>query len=195
MATREFDIISRATVKMGAEAVASFDDETQEARLAEQLYEINVRAEICSGYFDFTRKTAELARYVDAPADPNYQYQYALPADLLQIEKAMDAAGATISYQVTERKLLSNAPRVRLTYFFRPDEATWSPAFQELISARLAWQFSEALSGESSVRDRFRNDYEWARREAKRVDAQSTPPSSSVFNNSNITYISVRGTY
>lgn len=176
MATTEFDIISRATTRLGALKVSSYDDDTREAEVAEQLYEINVTNELASGYWNFAKKTFELSRDTASPTDPNYTYQFQLPSDLVQVEFAMDETGTTVDYVIEGDKLLSDATRVFLKYDRRPDESTWPVYFQETIAARLAWQFAEPLSPEAGVRDRCKADYEWQVKQARRIDAQATPP-------------------
>lgn len=191
MALTKFDYITRATTKLGAEKVNSFDDQTVEANVAQQLYEPTVQAEMSVGYWNCCRKTFELSRDVAAPNDPNYQYQFQLPADYLQIEKAINDAGVAVAYQIEGSKLLSNSPRVFLQYMVRIEESTWPVYLQDVIVARLTWQFAEPLNGEGATIARALNEYERARRDARRIDAQQTPPQT-IINNGTAVWVQSR---
>ncbi|MBD1210594.1 MAG: hypothetical protein H9535_19355 [Ignavibacteria bacterium] len=191
MALTKFDIITRATTKLGAEKVNSFDDETVEAQVAQQLYEPTVQAEMSSGYWNCCRKTFELSRDVTAPTDANWQYQFQLPADYLQVEKAISETGQAVTYQIEGRKVLSNSQRLFLQYLVRIDENDWPIYLQDVIVSRLTWQFSEPLNGEGSTIARALAEYERSRRDARRIDSQQTPPQT-IINNGTAVWVTSR---
>jgi hypothetical protein len=180
LAITKFDVITNACTLLGAEKVSSFDDETREAEVAEALYELNITFEMSLGFWNFCKKTTELSQDVTAPTDLSWTYQYQQPSDILQVMGATDGNGNKVDYEVEGDKIFSDANRLILKYIYRPDESKWPVYFRNVAAHLLAWKFAEALIAESGVRDRSRADYEAARRDARRIDASATPPTSIV---------------
>ena len=68
MTNTAIDICSRALVKLGACAISSFDEDTTEAHVAKQLYEITLDSLLAVYPWRFALKQLKLGRLSISPA-------------------------------------------------------------------------------------------------------------------------------
>ena len=92
----KLSICSDALIMLGAAPLSSFGDGTDEAQVADRLYD-DVRDTILMQYpYSWTLRKKKLARLADAPTN-EWRYKYQLPGDMLGNPKAVfdtDAVGA-----------------------------------------------------------------------------------------------------
>ena len=172
MSLSAISLCSKALIKVGANGMTSFDENTAEARVASQLYDM-VRDGLLSSYpWRFATAQKELNRLVTGPT-ADYEYAFALPLDLLRILSAgQQRRGNGLTYRVHENVLQTNSPNVILTYIFRPQEESFPPFFDELLVSKLAAEFCLPLT-ESTTRSDFLNKQtEILLSRAKLIDAQ-----------------------
>jgi len=177
MALSSIELCSSALVKLGAEAISSFDDGSAEARVAARLYPLARDALLSSHPWSFATRQAALARLATAPVT-TFAYAYQLPADYL---KALSAgAGGRSSglvFQIVNRQLHTDADALVLTYVFRPSEGDFPPYFNAALVARLAAEFCLPLTENSSRAERLVRLADAELKVAKLVDSQQdTPP-------------------
>jgi len=177
MAYTKIDLCSRALVKLGAKAIASFNEATAEAEACVQLYEPTVESLLAAYPWRFALEKAKLARLVANPT-ADYQYAYQLPNDCVRVLSAGNSAKSQgLHYKIVGDTLHTNAEDVVISYISRPDESSFPPFFSNALIAKLAAELCLPLT-ESTTR----TDYMYARAEeefkmAKLTDSQQDVPS------------------
>src|ERR671919_2182106 len=122
MAISSVELCSSALVKLGAQAISSFQDGTAEAEVASRLYTLVRDALLCAHPWSFATAQASLARLTGDPVS-DFAHAYALPQDLLKALSAGDASRPRgLQFQIIRRQLHTNADSVVLSYIFRPSE-------------------------------------------------------------------------
>jgi len=169
-------LCSRALLKIGANAIASFDEGSAESEVSANLYPCIRDALLSSHPWNFATGQVTLPRLAAVPV-ADFQYAYQLPADFLRVLSAgQNERGAGIRYRLAENRLHTDAEEVVLTYIFRPDEISFPPFFDQVLIARLAAEFCIPLT-ESTTRAQYlaaRAEDEFRR--AKTIDGQQATP-------------------
>jgi len=171
MALSAIGLCSRALLKIGAAPVASFDDGTAEAQVAQALYATTRDALLSANAWSFATVQARLPRLAETPvADHTAVYQ--LPADFLRALSAGPGRGRGLSYRIAGRTLHASSDSVVLTYVGRPAEADFPPFFDQALVARLAAEFCLPLTENSSRAETLAKAAESEFRRARLIDAQ-----------------------
>lgn len=178
MALSAIALCARALLKIGARAIASFDEGTAEAEVAANLYP-PLRDAMLSGHpWTFATGQATLARLV---ADPvaDFAHAYQLPSDFLRVISAGTGdRGRGAVYRLRENRLHTDADAVTLTYLFRPDERDWPAFFDLALIQALSAEFCLPLT-ESATRAEFLvKQAETEYRRAKLIDGQQQTASA-----------------
>ena len=177
MAQSDISLCSKALVKLGANSITFFYENTAEAQVAHQLYTC-VRDALLSSYpWRFATAQVSLSRLANFNA-VDYSYAYQLPNDFLRALSAGCGQGKGLNYRIYQRTLQTNSPNIILTYLFLPKEENFPAFFDELLIAKLAAEFCLPLT-ESTTRTEFlikqaNNIFA----QAKLVDSQQSLPES-----------------
>jgi hypothetical protein len=181
MATTLYDILTRASIRLGGDPIQSFaDTDSRETQIWSALWQPALDELLIWGKWSFASKTFDLNRLIDAPADPAFQYQFSLPSDYLDLRYLMDAGGARIlhGWQVEGDRLLACHDRIILKYLRRYEEnqigdlPVW---FQDLLVTRLIYDGSVAVTAVNSDAERAYRDLSNALQRAKLRDANAEP--------------------
>lgn len=172
------DICSRALVKLGAKGISSFQEETTEAYIAEQLYTPILEALIASYPWRFALVQTTLARLSEKPS-ADYRYAYALPNDCIRILSAGSGSrGRDLNYRVVQNTLQTDSDSVMLTYICRPDESSFPPFFTQALIAKLAAEFCLPVTESTTRTDYLRRIAEDEIKSARLTDSQQSVPNS-----------------
>ena len=176
MAQTAISLCSKALVKLGAQPISSFSENTAEAEIASQLYE-TIKEDLLSAYpWRFATAQKKLNRLADAPK-ADYAYAYQLPNDFLRVLSAgVNNTGRGLNYRICERTLQCNDSDVILTYIFDPQEQNYPPFFNQLLIAKLAAEFCLPLTENSSRTDFLTRQANELFARAKLIDAQQDIP-------------------
>ncbi len=172
MTYTKIDICSRALVKLGAGAIASFNEVTAEAKACIQLYEPTLESLLSSYPWRFALEKKTLSRLNMKPV-ADYAYAYQLPNDCVRVLSAGNGVKSSgLGYKIVQNTLHTNAPQVILSYIAKPDESAFPPFFANALIARLAAELCLPLTESTS-----RTDYMYKRAEeelkaAKLTDSQ-----------------------
>lgn len=177
MAQSDISLCSKALIKLGANTISSFNENTAEAQVARQLYS-SVRDGLISAYpWRFATAQVRLPRLADNPT-ADFAYAYQLPNDFLRVLSAGVDRGQGLNYRLCQRTLQTNAPSVVLTYLFLPKEENFPAFFDELLIAKLAAEFCLPLT-ESTTRTQFLiKQANIIFNQAKLIDSQQSLPQS-----------------
>ncbi len=172
------DICSQALVKLGANPISSFEEETTEARVATQLYSVVAESLLTSYPWRFALTQNKLNRLVKVP-ESDFRYAYALPNDCIRILSAGTAGrGQGLDYRICGRELHTNTDTVLLSYVYRPSESDFPPFFVQALIARLAAEFCLPLTESTSRTDYLRKLSGEELQNARLIDSQQSVNSS-----------------
>lgn len=176
MALTGIALCSRALLKIGATAIASFDEGTAEAEVAANLYPPLRDALLSAHPWSFATGQASLPRLAAEPV-ADFANAFQLPSDFLRVLSAgTSGRGRGILYRIVENRLHTDMDEVVLTYVFRPDERTFPPFFDQALIAALAAEFCLPLTESTSRAEYLAKIAEEQFRRAKTIDGQQAVP-------------------
>jgi len=156
-------ICNDALLMLGAAEMTSFTEGTDSAKICDRLYD-DLKKYILSIYpWSFAKKKVQLARTSDTPTT-EWQYAYALPADIIGTPKALfqtSTAGALPQtefelYYIDQQRLLTNYDTVFIDYVADVDESRFPEFFVYMLRHALAADFAEPLTDQITKADYFR---------------------------------------
>ena len=146
----KLSICSDALIMLGASPLSSFSDGTDEAQVADRLYD-DVRDTLLMQYpFSWSVKKVKLARLADAPIN-EWRYKYQLPGDMLGNPKAVFQTSAVSDrpvrdFEIYSGGLYTNLENVWIDYQFTPEPTSFPPYFVRLLRTALAAEFAEPIT-------------------------------------------------
>lgn len=155
----KLSICSDALIMLGASPLSSFSDGTDEAQVADRLYD-DVRDTIIMQYpYSWTIQKTKIARLADTPIN-EWKYKYQLPGDMLGNPKAVfntSSVGATSirDFEIYSAGLYTNLEDVWIDYQYLPEPAEFPPYFVRLLKTALAAEFAEPITDQITKADYF----------------------------------------
>jgi hypothetical protein len=146
----KLSICSDALIMLGASPLSSFADGTDEAQVADRLYD-DVQDTILMQYpFTWSIKKVRLGRLSDAPIN-EWKYKYQLPGDILGNPRAVFNTAAVgdrslRDFEIYSTGLFTNLEDVYIDYQFRPEPSIFPPYFVRLLKTALAAEFAEPIT-------------------------------------------------
>jgi len=155
----KLSICSDALIMLGASPLSSFSDGTDEAQIADRLYD-DIRDTLLMQYaYSWSIKKVKLARLADAPIN-EWKYKYQLPGDMLGNPKAVFITSAVggvpaRNFEIYALGLYTNYEDVWIDYQYRPEPASFPPYFARLLKYALAAEFAEPITDQASKADYY----------------------------------------
>jgi hypothetical protein len=124
-------ICSDAMLMLGAASISSFSEGTDEAQIADRLYD-DIRDTLIMQYpYSWSIKKVKLAQLIDNPIN-EWKYRYALPGDILGNPKAVfitSAVGGTPArdFEIYGTALYADYEEVWIDYQYQPEPAQARP--------------------------------------------------------------------
>lgn len=146
-------ICSDALLMLGAKAITSFNDGTDESSVCDRLYP-DIRDSTLTMYpWSFTLKKIQLARLVTTPTSV-WRYEYLLPGDKLAsprtvYETANPGSPVQKDWEIQGDKLLTNLPTVFIDYQFQTPEYAMPQYFVQLLKYMMAWHLALPITEQS----------------------------------------------
>ena len=143
-------ICSDALLMLGAKAISSFNDGTDESSVCDRLYP-DIRDSTLTMYpWSFSLKKIQLARLVTTPGSV-WRYEYQLPGDRLANPRAVYASanpGAPVQkdWEVQGDTLLTNLPAVYIDYQYQTPEYAMPQYFVQLLKYLMAWHLAMPIT-------------------------------------------------
>jgi hypothetical protein len=157
----KLSICSDALIMLGANPLTSFTVGTDDAQVADRLYD-DVRDTLLMQYaYSWSIKKVKLAQLVQTPVN-EWKYIYQLPGNLLGNPKAVfnvDAVGAQPrrDFEIYGDGLNTNYEQVWIDYQYRPEPFEFPPYFVRLLKTALAAEFAEPITDQITKADYFHN--------------------------------------
>ena len=181
-------ICSDALLMIGAKAITSFNDGTDESSICDRLYP-DIRDSLLVMYpWSFSTKKIQLARLLTAPGSV-WRYAYQLPGDRLNNPRAVfesASVGAPVrkDWEIQGDQLLTNLEYVYIDYQYSVGEYAMPQYFVQLLKYMVAWHIAEALTEQQdkaakwqriAVGDPSENGRGGFFRTAAQIDGQGNP--------------------
>jgi hypothetical protein len=146
-------ICSDALLMIGAKAITSFNDGTDESSICDRLYP-DIRDSLLVMYpWSFSTKKIQLSRLLTTPGSV-WKYAYQLPGDRLNNPRAVfesASVGAPVrkDWEIQGDQLLTNLEYVYIDYQYSVGEYAMPQYFVQLLKYFVAWHIAEALTDQS----------------------------------------------
>ncbi len=171
----DIEVAQKAMVLIGLEPLTSFTDSTDEALVANTIYEDIVSDCLSQHNWNFATGQKVLSRLTDVPVD-RWEAAYALPtspATLQVITVTIEDVPQT--YDIYERYVYINAEAedtVVLNYIFRPETQYWPPTFTMWVIFRLASVLALSVTRKADIASSYTTLADAQFRRAKARDSQ-----------------------
>lgn len=170
------EIANRAAVAVGTSArLTAPGDDTVLGRAVAAVWNIERRAAIRDGGWNFAMRRATLPRLVERPKH-GYSAQYELPSDCLKLVELF--GGERLRYQLEGRQILADATGgLDIRYLADVAEPTaFDPGFVGAFALRIACAIGGKIAGSSFDKRGCWNEYLAAVADARGADALENPP-------------------
>lgn len=168
-------ICSNALLLLGAQTIASFDETTDRARLAANLYDDTRRGVLRAHPWNCCVKRVALAADTVAPVF-DFAYRFALPGDWLRTLQVGED-GAPVDYATEAGYLLADEDPLYLRYVFDNEaEATYDALLIEALTHAMAAAMAYPITKSASMAQLADARYQGVLRQARAVDGQDDPP-------------------
>ena len=143
-------ICSDALLLIGAKAISSFNDGTDESSVCDRLYP-DIRDTTLVMYpWSFGMKKVQLAQLITTPTTV-WRYEYQLPGDKLANPRAVynsANSGSPVQkdWEIQGDKLLTNLTSVYIDYQFSVPEYAMPQYFVQLLKYMVAWHIAETIT-------------------------------------------------
>lgn len=182
-------VINRALVKLGVQNIADPDEESEPARVAKQVFDDTVRAELRKYPWLFATRRAQLAASATAPVF-GFKTAFPLPVDfarIVQVGEYFDFSGirnapldrSVVPYRIEGAQILTDLPaplNIRYVADVSSDPGQWDATFVDALACRLAAEMCETLTKAPSKTEMMEKAYRRAIGEARRLAAIESPP-------------------
>ncbi len=181
-------ICSDALLLIGAKAISSFNDGTDESSVCDRLYP-DIRDSTLSMYpWSFSMKKVQLAQLITTPTTV-WRYEYQLPGDKLSNPRAVYNSanpGSPVQkdWEIQGDKLLTNLTSVFIDYQFSVPESAMPQYFVQLLKYMVAWHVAETVTEQQdksakwqrvATGDPSENGRGGYLRQAMQIDGQNNP--------------------
>lgn len=174
MALTSVSICNMALTRIGANRISSLTQDTENARIANLIYDFIVDGVLASYAWPCASTRARLAQLTSTPAY-EYAYQYQLPSNPYCLKPL--SIYPTGDYKVEGRLLLANQTEVYLRYIGRLTSASdFSPYVARTLIAKLAIEFSGRVANALNLKRTLETEYNIAFARAKMAAGQSGYP-------------------
>lgn len=163
-------IVSNAMVLLGGNTIASFDEESSEARIASNLYPTTYKALQTIHRWRFNTKQGSLNKLTSKPLD-GYNNAFQLPVDLLYLIRTLQPQ----KYDVYGTQLHTNYEEVTIDYQYEVSENNLPAYFIQSLEYWLASKFAIPLTGDISKAQFYAQMFEKSLRTAKFNDSTQYP--------------------
>jgi hypothetical protein len=172
-ANSSIDVCSRALILIGAEPITSFEDSTNEALVASNMYEDIARAALTNSRWRFATEQAILGLLSDAPTG-RYDAAYQLPSNLIMLH-AVTVNDSPIEYQTYGDKVFCDASSTETLiadYTFRAIEVDWPSYFTIAVEYTLASMFAVSIARDVQMAGMMEDKAAVSMAKARASDAQ-----------------------
>lgn len=168
MSVSKVKICNLALFKVNGSRITSFEDNSKEAELCNEFYDMAVENVLRSYIWNCAKNRRALSRLSETPAF-GWEYQYQLPSDCLRVI-AMEPDN--IDYVIESGKLLTNSATCAILYIRKiSDPNQFDALLVEVIALDLAAKIAFPLSGNPGLTGKMEQSKEQRLIEAISINA------------------------
>jgi len=158
-------IINFSLTLLGMQAITSINDETEEARIANRIYDMSLEEILGECLWTFATKRALLTLLNEDPVwtttDEGLLYVYQKPNDVIRTF-GCNVAGAI--WKEEAGKILSDTSGLGIIYtYLNTDPSSYTPEFTAALATKLAYDMSFSFLNSSPKRTELLETYEKAK--------------------------------
>lgn len=169
-------ICSQALLLLGDKPISAFNDVTDRARLASNLYPDARLALLRLHPWNCATRRIILAPESDTPAFGDWSHQFALPGDCIRVWGVGRYKDRPEPYMLEGRRILYSGTACYLRYSIDTPEDQWDALLVDLMIARMAAAFAYPITKSGAEAERRASVYGDALEQAQLVDGQENPP-------------------
>lgn len=169
-------ICSQALLLLGDKPISAFNDATDRARLASNLYPDARLALLRAHPWNCATRRIVLAPEVSVPAFGGWTHQFALPGDCIRVWSVGQYDDEPEPYRVEGRRILYSGTACNLRYSIDTPEDQWDPLLVSVMVAQMAAAFAFPITKSGAEAERRSSAYADLLDQAKLVDGQENPP-------------------
>jgi len=144
------EIINQALGSIGALRIAAADEDSENARHMNSIYDVTVKGLLRGHPWSFAKKETALSQVVEDPVLDDYEYIYTLPSDFVKLTKTSQQP--TYSHKIKGKRLYSNASSINIEYiYFVEDPTVFDDSFVEALAGELAAKIAYSLTRDKEV--------------------------------------------
>ena len=170
MTTTSISICNEALSMIGAKAIQSFEDNTENARRCASIYDSTRRGLLRMHPWSFAKKRAQLAPVSTHPAF-GYSNAFPLPKDFLRLYDS-----GQYEYEMEGRHILANTNLINLVYVHDEDnEELWDSLFSECMALYLVSKLAKPITGSNAEADSAWQKLQNMLKQARAINGQERP--------------------
>ena len=172
-ATTAIDVCNRALVLIGASPMTSFEDGTNEALVAVNLYEDTTRSALVNTRWRFASNQQLLNRLSDAPTG-RYDSAYAIPSSSIYVH-TLTVNKSPIQFDIYGRTAFCDATvndEVIADFSFRQTEVNFPSYFTQALVYELAGQFALGIARDEGLSNMMFTNARFFMQKARTMDSQ-----------------------
>lgn len=162
--TTDVDIASQALTLLRAEAIDSFNDDSDTAEICELMYASHIEHLLSIYPWTFATKKRLLSQDTVAPIN-EYTYSHIIPAEALLLWAVFDtdrvSATPVNDYDIygteSSRRIFSNYETLYADYIIYPNEVVWPAYFKEFAVNSLASILAVPVTGSMEMAQYYSN--------------------------------------
>lgn len=144
-------IANQALLRLGAQRITSFTDQTVEAKAINSIYEQVVEDVISMGSWPSAKKRAVLAQLVDLPTY-GFMHAYQLPVGCIKVLNINECRLGDIRYRIENGVLLCDEAAVDVLYLSMLNEAgEYDSYLRQAITWQLCYELAYLVMGDKSA--------------------------------------------
>lgn len=170
----DISLAQMACLEVGAQPIASFEDETTEAKILNAHYDTIVNNELSQHPWRFSMAQVTLSRLAAAP-DAKWDAAYQLDPEYIAVRDITINAGVHIPYDIYGDKVYCDAgtnDTVVADVIVHTDPTNWPPYFQRLVVLRLARLLASGMAERADLAKLLSDEANIQYKIAKNKDSQ-----------------------
>ena len=160
MAITKTELVNKALTLVGAAPITNLDDDTNNARVVNRVYEISLRGILSECKWNFATKRTSLSLLTDTLSwyDTGETYVYQKPIDMVRI---FGASSDSAAWREEGDYIVSDASGLGLRYVYYLDSPSKYPAFFiEAFIDKLCSDIAYIIVNSATLGERFKLLYE-----------------------------------
>ncbi|BAV81151.1 hypothetical protein [Vibrio phage CKB-S2] len=153
--TDKIEIVSNASVLLGANQIQSFDEETTEGLAARTFYKMVYESVLKHRNWTFAKRKLKLS-ILDKTPEFGYKHVYRLDVDVLKVISLQNKPSDYLL--MSKREIHTDIPNAFIVGLIKPDEAILPEDFKLAFVHLLAAAMCTTITDDSSMKERFRNE-------------------------------------